>query len=152
MSGLKPGGGNEAARFHHASRRRNRLAALSARPRQQPRCRRSGSFSAGRPAMDASVSWRRPSRLNRGRLCRGPERHGRIPLGRRPIRSTAGIGCDLVGRQVAVIILEWLLRRRIAKAATSTPIVFAVGSDPVTFGLVTSLSRPDGNLTGFAST
>ena len=30
--------------------------------------------------------------FERGRLCRGPERHGRIPLGRRPIRPTTGVG------------------------------------------------------------
>ena len=38
-----------------------------------------------------------------------------------------------------------------AKSATSTiPIVFFSGGDPATMGLVTSLARPDGNLTGVA--
>ena len=58
------------------------------------------------------------------------------------------LAADLVGRQVDVIVSNGPPVRA-AKAATSTiPIVFAVGFDPLTFGLVTSLSRPSGNLTG----
>jgi putative ABC transport system substrate-binding protein len=58
------------------------------------------------------------------------------------------LAADLVGRQVAVIVSNGPPIMS-AKAATSTiPIVFAVGFDPSTFGLVTSLSRPSGNLTG----
>lgn len=59
-----------------------------------------------------------------------------------------GLAADLVGHHVAVIVSNGPPIKT-AKAATSTiPIVFAVGFDPLTFGLVTSLSRPDGNLTG----
>jgi putative ABC transport system substrate-binding protein len=56
---------------------------------------------------------------------------------------------ELVGRKVAVILAASNFAARAAKAATtSTPIIFAIGSDPVNAGLVDSLSRPGGNVTG----
>jgi ABC-type uncharacterized transport system substrate-binding protein len=65
--------------------------------------------------------------------------YGRLP----------GLSTDLVNRKVAVIASNGMPAALAAKAATTTiPIIFAVASDPVQIGLISSLNRPGANISG----
>jgi len=80
------------------------------------------------------------------------EYRGSSPYGPDQQDRIAADAADLVRRGVTLIVVYRVLDALIAKAATtSIPIVFSVGGDPVAIGIVDSLSRPGGNLTGNAN-
>ena len=64
----------------------------------------------------------------------------------------AEIAAEFVQRNVSIILTHNTLPTLAAKQATSTiPIVFATAGDPVETGIVSSLARPGGNITGLSS-
>ncbi len=63
----------------------------------------------------------------------------------------ARLAADLVARRVAAIVAPGVPQALALKAATRTiPVIFTSAVDPIEAGLVTTLNRPEGNLTGFS--
>jgi putative ABC transport system substrate-binding protein len=60
------------------------------------------------------------------------------------------LAADLVRHKVDVIVATGELPSA-ARATSTIPVVFTIGSDPVQSGLVASIARPDGNITGFTA-
>ena len=138
-------GAHEAARVHHASRERPcthaRRASAKVRdagdrfPKQPDRQRRQVSRGRRSPRLARGGIYGRPD-------CRIEYRWGDGHIDRLP-----ALAADLVKHEVAVIIAGGTSQP--AKAATATiPIVFTTGLDPIEYGLVSSLNRPGGNITG----
>jgi putative tryptophan/tyrosine transport system substrate-binding protein len=117
---------------------------------QQPALPVVGYLSFGSPESDAS----RLSGLRRGLNQSGYVEGRNLVIeyrwaGNQPDRLPA-LAADLVQLPASAIISPGLVATLAAKAATtSIPTVFVVSTDPVQLGLVASLNRPGGNLTGF---
>jgi putative ABC transport system substrate-binding protein len=69
------------------------------------------------------------------------------------LENLPALAAELVRLEVDILVTSGTTAAKAAKQATGTiPILFSIGTDPVKHGLVTSLARPGGNLTGFTST
>ena len=111
-----------------------------------------GYLSNGSPAPDAS----RLTGLRRGLSQTGYVEGRNLVIEYRWAGNQAdqlpALADDLIQLRVAVIVTPGLVATLAAKAATnSITILFVVGADPVQLGLVASLNRPGGNLTGFSN-
>ncbi len=114
---------------------------------QQPAMPVIGYLSVGSPAANSLAALRKGLREqgyeiggNAAIEFRAAEQYNQLPA----------LAAELVRRRVAVIVTESNINAaQAAKTATTTiPVVFTLGTDPVRVGLVASLNRPAGNLTG----
>ena len=119
---------------------------------QQPAVPLVGLLQAGSPASTASFLGAFRDGMKQlgyveGRNIRFEYRFADGTMDRLP-----GLAAELVGLSPSVIVSGPLPANLAVQKATSTiPIVMGTGADPVGFGLVTSLARPGGNITGLAN-
>ena len=134
-------------------------AAVAARPlyasAQPPAIPVIGYLSFGSPEANASAEFGSPEEFLRRLKEAGYDEGRNVAIefrwGNDQDVRLREFATDWVRRQVAVIVTRGGPATRAARAATSTiPIVFVTNADPVSFGLVASLSRPGGNMTGAA--
>ena len=124
---------------------------LAARAQQPAKLPTIGFLGAATPSAWTPVDRRFCAAAARTRLDRGPHRRDRVSLGggtQRALRRDRGRVRPAQGRCHCHVADSAVLA---AKQATSViPIVFAVAGDPVGSGLVASLARPGGNVTGLS--
>jgi putative ABC transport system substrate-binding protein len=126
---------------------------LAARAQQPARRPVIGYLSHGTPeGTSAFVSAVRKG-LGEAGMVEGKDVTSEFRWARHDTDRLATLAADLVQRGVALIVtLDTVAAVRAAKGATTEiPIVFAVGTDPVQAGLVASLNRPAGNITGIST-
>jgi putative ABC transport system substrate-binding protein len=118
---------------------------LAARAQHRPMI---GYFNSGTPSTQVKNLAAFHRGLNEAGFIEGQNVAIEFTWGENHFDRLQTLATDVVARHPAVIVSNTLAALR-AKAATSTiPIVFTTGDDPVRGGLVTSLSRPGGNVTG----
>jgi putative ABC transport system substrate-binding protein len=117
---------------------------------QQPRMPVIGFLSIRSPDTDAQFTVSFHQGLSAGGFVEGRNVAVEYRYAQGQPSRLPSLASDLVRRQVAIIVTTGGGQAALAaKSATTTiPIVFSIGADPVKAGLVPSLNRPGGNLTG----
>ena len=112
-----------------------------------------GFLSHGTPEGTAAFVAAVRKGLGEAGLVEGKDVTSELRWARHDADRLPALAADLVQRRVALIVtLDTVAAARAAKAATTEiPIVFALGTDPVQAGLVASLNRPGGNITGIST-
>src|SRR6516162_1125757 len=119
---------------------------------QQPAMPVIGFLSHGTPEGTAAFVAAVRKGLGEAGLVEGKDVTSELRWARHDADRLPALAADLVQRRVALIVtLDTVAAARAAKAATTEiPIVFALGTDPVQAGLVASLNRPGGNISGIS--